>query len=222
MAQEISPTWQRFISIVKDHARTISIVALIFVIFVGGYLWNRRHKAVRRHRAAVELRDGINLFYASRQAENPDFRVASASLSNVIEAYSGTDAASQAALYLGHIYYAQGNYTAALDKYREAASEFGSDSPFKEVALFNVAYTLEAKRDFGNARKAYEQVLGLLRGVLKDRAVMGIGRCWEAQGDLKTAAETYQSMLRRFPNSPWAPELRQRLDMLRVKRVNAQ
>jgi len=222
MAEEISPAWQRIISFTQRQARTISVAVLIFVVVVGGFLWNRRNQASRRHRAAVALREGIDLFYASRKAENPDFQVATASLSSVMDAYPGTAAASQAALYLGHIYYAKGNYTTALDNYRKSASELPSDSPFKEVALLNVAYALEAKRDFGQAREAYRQVLGFPRGVLKDRAVIGIGRCWEAQGDLKSAVQTYQSMLKRFPNSPWGNELRQRIDMLRVKEAKAQ
>jgi len=222
MGQEVSPAWERLHSIIKEHARTISIGVLIIAVAGGAFLWNRSHRASLRNRAALALREGVGLFYASRQAENPDFQMAIASLSGVTESYPGTGAAGQAALYLGHIYYAKGNYPAALERYQKAVSELTSESPFMEVALFNVAYALEAKREFANARAAYKQVLDLPRGVLKDRAVIGIGRCYEAQGDLKAASQTYRSILKRFPNSPWVQELRQRMDMLQAKKPKAQ
>lgn len=222
MGQEVSPAWERLYSIIKEHARTISIGVLFIAVAGGGFLWNRSHRASRLNQAAMALREGVDLFYASRQAESPGFQMAIASLSGVTDTYPGTAAAGQAALYLGHIYYAQGNYPTALDRYQKAASELTSESPFMELALFDVAYALEAKREFANARAAYKQVLNLPRGVLKDRAVIGIGRCYEAQGDLKAASQTYKSMLKRFPNSPWVQELRQRMDMLEAKKPKAQ
>ena len=107
MGQEVSPAWERLYSIIKEHARTISIGVLILALLGGGFIWNRRHRALLRNQAALALREGVDLFYASRQAENPDFQMAIASLSGVTESYPGTGVAGQAALYLGHIYYAQ-------------------------------------------------------------------------------------------------------------------
>ncbi|MFQ5893242.1 MAG: tetratricopeptide repeat protein, partial [Nitrospinota bacterium] len=180
--------------------------------------WNRHRQAARRHQAAKALRQALAVFYAARQAENPDFRQAMASLSTVMETHPETSAASQAALYLGHIAYAHGDYARSLEHYRQATGGLRAESPFLEVALLDVAYALEAQREYSQARAAYQRVIELQGGVLKDRAVIGIGRSYEQQGTVTTAIKTYQLLLARFPNSPWADEVRQRLNLLQTDR----
>ena len=217
MDKAIAPAWERFIAVLQEHARTISIVAVILIIIVGGVLLNRNRRESRRIQAAETLREAVNDFYRARKADEPDFRNAVALLSDVMEVNPGSPAAAQAALYLGHIYYSEGDYARSLGNYRKASTGLSSDSPFLEIALLDVAYTLEAQKKYARARAAYTRVIDLNGGVLKDRAIIGIARCLEQEGHLKSAVRTYRSVLKRFPNSPWAGELNQRLDLLQAE-----
>ena len=216
MDKPIAPAWDRFTAVLQEHARTISIVAVTLIIIVGGVLLNRNRRESRRIQAAETLRQAVNDFYDARKADEPDFRNAVGLLSDVMETHQGSPAAAQAAFYLGHIYYAEGNYAKSLKKYRKASAGLSSDSPFLEIALLDVAYALEAQKKYARARAAYTRVIDLNGGVLKDRAIIGIGRCFEQEGNLKRSVRTYRSMLKRFPNSPWAGELSQRLDLLQA------
>ncbi len=216
MEKALGPAWERLIALLQEHARTISIVVVTLIIIVGGVLLNRNRRESRRIQAAETFRQAVNDFYAARKADEPDFRNAVALLSDVMETHPGSPAAAQAALYLGHIYYAEGDYAKSLEKYRKASAGLSSDSPFLEIALLDVAYTLEAQKKYARARAAYTRVIDLNGGVLKDRAIVGIARCFEQEGNLKSAVRTYRSVLKRFPNSPWAGELSQRLDVLQA------
>lgn len=198
----------------KENARTL-IIAVVSVAVVGSglflYRWNQ---ASKRRQSGELLRLGVTLYYQARQAEQPSFDRAIASLGNVVNSYPGSPVAAQASLYLGHIYYQQGDFQASVGHYSKAASILQDESPFLELALLDVAYALEANGGYEAAIAAFKRSLALEHGLLKDRAVVGIGRCYEELGMVSEAIETYSSMLKRFPNSPWAEELKQRLDAL--------
>jgi TolA-binding protein len=215
VATGFSAAGERFIAFVKDNARTISLFVSIVLLLVAGFFGYRYYQTSRNRQASQALRRGVTLYSASLKAYRPDFTQAIAFLKNVIDGYPSSSAAAQANLYLGHIYYSLGDYSVALEHYRSAAAGFSPESPFVEVALFDIAYTLEAQKKYAQARDAYGRILALERGVLKDRAILGIGRSYEQEGNLAQAIKTFSSVLRRFPNSPWAEELRQRIDLLR-------
>lgn len=202
-------------SFIEARARVLAFLALAVLLVGGGVVWNQRRQAAIEKKAAETLRQAVALLYVSNRAGKPDLKSATAAFEGVLRDYPETPSAAQASLYLGHIYYSMEDYASSLEHYRKAASIFQPDSPFFEVTLLDIAYTLEAMGNYPKAREAYQRVLGMEKGVLKDRAAIGIGRCYEQEGKIKKAIETYSSLLKKFPNSPWAKELRRRLDILK-------
>ena len=72
MEKAIAPAWERFTAVLQEHARTISIVAVILIIIVGGVLLNRNRRESRRIQAAENLREAVNDYYEARKANEPD------------------------------------------------------------------------------------------------------------------------------------------------------
>jgi tetratricopeptide (TPR) repeat protein len=198
----------------KENARTLVIAVVSVAVLGSGVVWYRWNKASKRRQSGELLRLGVTLYYQARQGDKPVFDRAIASLTNVVDTFPGSPVAAQASLYLGHIYYQQGDYRTSLEHYSKAASVLQDDSPFMELALLDVAYSKEANGDYEEAIAAFKRSLVLEHGLLKDRAVIGIGRCYEELGMVSEAIETYSAMLKRFPNSPWAEVLKQRLEAL--------
>jgi predicted negative regulator of RcsB-dependent stress response len=143
--QEIVVAW------FKENYKTLTATSLIVLAVVGGTFLYRWNQSVKRQKAAEMLRQGVNLFYAVRKSDQPDFSKASSPLQSVIRSYPGTSAASQAELYLGHIYFLQGDYDSSEEHYRRAVDGLRPESPFMELALLDVAYAKEAKGDYEGA-----------------------------------------------------------------------
>ncbi len=87
MEKASGPAWERFIAILQEHARTISIVAVTLIIIVGGVFLNRNRRESRRIHAAETIRQAVNDFYDARKDDEPDFRNAVALLSDVMKSH---------------------------------------------------------------------------------------------------------------------------------------
>lgn len=72
-----------------------------------------------------------------------------------------------------------------------------------------------ANEELRRAIDGYKQVLDMATDpVLRERATYGLARAQEALGDLDQAAETYQSLVRTWPEGAYAPAGKQRLESL--------
>jgi TolA-binding protein len=118
----------------------------------------------------------------------------------VIEQYPGTQAAFEARLGLGDLYYAHGDSARALPVFQEAFDKT-SGSHNKAVALSSVGYAQENQGKTLDALNTFQKALDLGETGLKGDLLLAIARCQEALHDTAKAKATYEQIISQLPNT---------------------
>lgn len=165
---------------------------LIVVGLVFGWMSWQRH---RRQQAMVLLYDAIKHL---NDTDTPDSAAARqearTGLQIVVDDYGRTPAATQAYWYLGHLYFAEGDYPAALTAYEQAQRLLPPDLQLLLPALvtLDLAYAQEATDACEKALASYETVLQSTALWLHGEAYLGMGRCHEHRGAEDQAIALYE------------------------------
>ncbi|MFQ5905883.1 MAG: tetratricopeptide repeat protein [bacterium] len=103
--------------------------------------------------------------------------------------------------------YMNGDFETARDALEDITTRFWGTRASHE-ALFYLGNTYYALNDYDNAIKNFEQFLKRRTKwpLLKASAAVGIANCYEQKGQYLLAAEEYEKVADRFPDSPIAPE----------------
>jgi tetratricopeptide (TPR) repeat protein len=98
---------------------------------------------------------------------------------------------------LGHLYYDQGDSTAALAAYQQAQRRFARrhDLFMSTIITLNIGYTQEISGLCDAAISSFEQVVQSSVNWLHGEAFLGIGRCYEKKGAIAEAKATYDRAL---------------------------
>lgn len=136
-------------------------------------------------------------------------------LEEAIARYPGNRLIPQAAYHLGNLRYearaweaARGAYTLALTK--------GARGSLASLCRLGIAYSWEAEGKYPEALGAYQDALRRLSTAdfLYEEVLMGVARAEELTGKPDQALETYRRILREFPGTRRADDIRSRLASL--------
>jgi len=172
-----------FIAFVKRHKRAIQVITAAIVVVVvagswyGSYRQNRVEQASAALAVAVEL-EGQELIGA---------------LTDVEDAYSGTDAALWASIGRAQELARSGDVEGARQTYLEVREEIGDSSPLSPLLTYGIALTSEVLADFDRARSAYE-TLKTTDG-FSEIGYLGLGRVYEISGQGERAVQIYEEYL---------------------------
>jgi len=99
------------------------------------------------------------------------------------------------------------DFESARDALEELTTRYWGTRASRE-ALFYLGNTYYALNDYDSAMKNFEQFLNARTEwtILKASAALGIGNCYEQKGQYLMAAEQYERVVDRYPDSPLAPE----------------
>lgn len=184
----------RVLGWVKSHRRLLSYsVTGCLVVLVLGSSW----RAWRTHRGqAAEAA----LYVASKALTGPtaDRTKAFALLQKVVNDYGTTSAGAVASWQLGHLYFEDAGYAAALTAYQHALRYVSKSTQPLVYALIvlDTAYAQEASGACDPAAIAsFEAVLALPAVWLRSEAYSGMGRCYETTQALPQALAVYERAL---------------------------
>lgn len=183
---------------------------LLLLLGAGGWYWWGAYQA-----------SGLSAFSQASQlvqdalsAQTSPERVEAAikALEEFIARYSRHPALPQAAYYLGNLRYQARAYEAARDAYGTALRKGASDS----LAFFcrlGIGYSWEAQGNYPSALAAYQQAAAnrKVRDFLYEETLLAVGRTQEILKQRDQALETYRGILRDFPQSVRAEEVRFRV-----------
>ena len=182
---------------VKSHVNYLLYGMLGIVILVGLFVaWSAWQKQ-RQQQAEKLLYDAVKLLNLDGTSRESTPSQALTHLQHIAEKFNSTQAAAFAYWYLGHLYFEQKNYTAALAAYHQAQRRFPrqSDLLMPSLIALNIGYTQEATGLCDEAIESFEQVLQSAASWLRGEAFLGIGRCYEQKEDIGQAITTYDRAL---------------------------
>lgn len=181
----------------KSHRRHI-LYSFLGVVVVAGlvvawFSWQAQH----RQRAAALLYEARQSLEATAQATSAPSPVQTIeSLRTIIDDYGHTPAAAQAYWQLGHLYFARGDYTAALSAYEQAQRRVSSKRELGSVLVtLDIAYAQEASEACDKALANYEMVQQSSARWLHGEAYLGMGRCYEQRRATDQAIAIYERAL---------------------------
>ena len=187
---------------VTAHYQKVIWVGAVVVLAAGVFFGYRAY-------AAHQEKQGREAYFAA--LELPEITQKIKKLSAVTTDYPRTQGAQKAWISLGHLYYQQKDFTRALAAYRSALSRGKLLPEFQSLVNESLAYVLEEKRDLKEAADAFSQILKGPDPLVKENAHLNLARVFIKLGQTKEAKSAYQDFLKAFPNSTYAPLVRDRL-----------
>jgi tetratricopeptide (TPR) repeat protein len=199
---EFITTSNKIANWVTLHSRKVIWVGAVVVLVAGAVFGYRAY-------AAYQEKQGREAYFAA--LELPEITPKIKKLSEVTTDYPRTRGAQKAWISLGHLYYQQKDYTRALNAYRSALSRGTLPPEIQSLINESLAYVLEEKGDLKGAADTFNQIVKGSDPLLKENAHLNLARVYTKLGQTKEAKSTYQDFLKAFPNSMYAPLVRDRL-----------
>jgi tetratricopeptide (TPR) repeat protein len=139
-------------------------------------------------------------------------------LHHITQQFGAGEARGYAWLYLGHTYYRQGDFAAAVSAYQQAVAHTRPTDLLWSLASLGTAYGLEASGDFRQAQDAYQRVIDTKSAGLDIEAYLGKGRVAEQNQDLDTTITAYSAVIEQFPARAGALGLAEKVESLKSRR----
>jgi hypothetical protein len=198
-------TTEKALEIYQDNRFRILIGAaavVVLLLVIGGWQVFKERQNVA---AAQEFTKAFSLYQAQK------YRDAVSAFQNV-EAYRWSSYSLLAHLYEANSYLAINDFEKAVASGQRFLAGAGSNSLFKQMGLLVLATAEEKKSDCKQAVGHYSEAANI-NAALRDRAIMGKGRCSEELGDTKGAIAAYKEYQQNNPD----PFLAVRLAELEAK-----
>jgi tetratricopeptide (TPR) repeat protein len=202
---EFITTSNKIANWVTVHYQQVIWTGAVVVLVAGGFFGYRAY-------AAHQEKQGREAYFSA--IEVTEIKEKIKKLAAITTDYPRTQGAQKAWIALGHLYYQQKDLTQALNAYRSALNRGKLPTEIQALTTESLAYVLEAKGDLKGAAETYGQLLKGSDPLLKENAHLNLARVYTKLGQAKEAKNTYQDFLKAFPNSIYAPLVRDRLAKL--------
>ncbi len=180
----------------EDNFKLITYVsaAVLLIIVASIFIQNNRVKS--ENEASVQLAKAIHVFDAS------DYSNAISILSSLVESHGSTKSGHIARLYLAQALYRTGEYAAAAEHFKKAASKLGGDIHLKTTALAGEAACMEQQGEYSQAAEKYEKIVKKYPDApLAPYFLMRAARCFANAGDETKAKLLYKKLIDDYPES---------------------
>jgi TolA-binding protein len=204
--QQVTPKEpaERLLEWLKANQRSV-VVVLSAVVIVAAGAWFLIEYGSRRELAAQR-----ELEQARFATQSGNLPLAATDLSRLIGNYSGTTAASEAAILLAQVRLLQGEPSLAVEELRVALTEI--DPQFEAGAYHLLGTALE---NLGNMREAAEAYENAARtswyGLVSAQYLNDAARAQSLAGDTSAAIQTYRRVSDEYSDAPSATEAEVRL-----------
>jgi predicted negative regulator of RcsB-dependent stress response len=202
---EFITTSNRIYNWISQNLRTV-IGAAAALILAAAAVWG--YTAYRSHQETQARQQ----YFTAVELKEPDQKIKN--LQAVTRDFPGTAGSDKAWVSLGHLYFQKKEYPQAIQAYQTALSGGRFTVEFQTLIRENLAYALEEKKDLKGAADLLAQIANGTNPLLKENASLNLARVYTKMGKTQEAKTTLQNFLKTYPNSNYAPLVRDRLARL--------
>lgn len=194
-------------SFIDDNQNTIIGIAAALIIVFGGWMAYKKFIKEPKQMEAVE-----QMYKAQEQFERDSFALALTNpgggysgLLDIIDNYSGTEAANVALYYAGISYLNLGKFDAAID-YLKDYSPAGEVTPVMKYGAMGDAHS--ELQDMDQAKSFYKKAVGASdNDLLSVYYLKKLGMLHESQGEYADALTAYERVKKEFPTVALAGDI---------------
>ena len=195
--------------------RTLAIASaatlVLGLVLAAGWFWYaaRQHEAMAAYATAIAAAQPALGAQATPEAQASAVRA----LETVLARHPSAEGAGLAALALGNLRYAQGDYERARAAWEIAASKAAGTRTILILARASIGSAWEATGQYDSALDAYRKALEELgpKDFLYEQLLVDRARMEESAGRKADAIATYRRLLKDVPQARRADEVRARL-----------
>jgi TolA-binding protein len=194
--------------------QTFFLLGALIVIAGALFLW-RAYTGNLETKAGAIISDAFNHYAFAMERDNPqEYRTAVDKFTQLVNTYPGTSIGKNALLYLGNCYFSLREFTNASKNYTlflEKSSR--SEKTLRAMAYEGLGY---ASEEAGKVDKAAEYFKKATEEgpAMNELALMNLARSYEELKQNGKAIETYQKVIRDYPQSENVPMARERVATL--------
>jgi tetratricopeptide (TPR) repeat protein len=211
------------------------ILFLGAVVVVGAGLWTWKHFASKSQmKAADAFSEAVQVYQRplkgdlgidEKNEQQKPFADAKERAKAALEKFEGvvtqhpnTDVARLAKLYIGNCRLALGEYDKAVESFSAYLADNPKDSSLRALALENLGYAFENKKDYAKAIESFEK-LGQ-ESIFSERGLYHVARVHKLQGNREKAKEFFQKALEKAKQEKldwFAEEIEGKLALLELE-----
>lgn len=195
----------RIMNWTKENYKTAiwSVSGIVFILILYfGYSTYRNHREGLAH----------DRYFSALEQTDSDQKLKQ--LEGIIKEYPGTKGGSLAMVSAGHLYYQKKDYPKAIVSYELALTKSSFPSPIMTLIKENLGYAYEEKGDYPQAVKAYSEITQSKEGFQKEDTLLSLASLYQKMGKKEEARKSYQDFIKNYPNSVYAPMVKDRLSKL--------
>ncbi|MFH0958642.1 MAG: tetratricopeptide repeat protein [Pseudomonadota bacterium] len=212
-------TWSAIaVEYARNNYRSM-VMGACAVVVVGllllGYFAYRNHRQTTSHEileSALREYSAISGLPDDKITDQQD-RVFD-SLDKISKDYGDLPSGEIALLYSAHMLYSKGDFQGALDRYKKFQSSGIAMQSLGPLALYNIAQSYMALRDFEKAMASFDQLSKDVNSPYRREAYSSIARIYEMMNKKKEAAQAYKQYLKVFPEAPDADFVKTKISQL--------
>lgn len=193
----------RMLQFISAHRTWIQwgLAGVLGVVLIGSAwtYWIKRTEKL----ALIALGETMTLyasFNTSRPNDDSHARIA-AQLEALIKSYPNTGSGKIGKVLYGTLSFEKGNVDKGIEMYRKALKDFEDENAIKNIILSGLGHAYLAKKDIGEAKRCFEEMISGESSVLKDEAFYLLGSFYGKEGNKEKKWKLFEQILSNFPNS---------------------
>jgi tetratricopeptide (TPR) repeat protein len=181
---------------------------LVVLAVLAGFII---HSYTARNSARTLEYQAYKIYYGNPQAQSSDKQMQYKTALDMFRKAYDTSKSPLSLFYVAACYDNLGNYDEALKTLKDFVSRYSSDETYIPLVYLKMAAIYIKKGDTGGANKTFDTLISLKDDIYKDLALLQYARLLEKEGKTNEAAEKYQELVTRFPDSPFTVEAKARI-----------
>lgn len=207
-------TFERIGDYVSENRARVTIVGIALICAVGiaagiYFYWSYYSGSALKLYAAAQS----NLMNSGENKESTDLNIGR--FKELIDKYPHSWSARMAYYHLGNIYYNNGEIDKAIHAYEKFIAKTGTDKTgVKFLALTSLGYAYEAKKDYKDALKYFEEAQNVYNTGFEMIGLRNIARAYEELNNKEKALEYYKKALEKTTDSAASIFLKRKISTL--------